>query len=220
LSVIFSVIVPVIDNRNDNILVISSPSVKDQITRLGYIIWNTGAFTRKIDEIHRVADFCRYPFGHLLPLLKVGVNTSPTSDLAGNALFCEGFALGTMNGVLNCLKIKLPHRGSFCWGGWTCTPNGVSEPLKSNSLTRREFFAGDNGFEPLLIAPEAIVLPLDESPLNQRAIFYHAHRDEASLFACCTAGIVFNIHENKQKFANALNTNEIPQTRHKRLKDP
>ena len=27
------------------------------------------------------------------------------------------------------------------------------------------FLAGDNGFEPLLIAPEAIVLPLDESPM-------------------------------------------------------
>jgi hypothetical protein len=80
--------------------------------------------------------------------------------------------------------------------------------------------AGDNGFEPLLIAPEAIVLPLDESPINQRAIFYHAHWDEASLFACCTARIIFNIHKDQQKLADPLNANEVPQPGHEGLKDP
>jgi hypothetical protein len=70
-------------------------------------------------------------------------------------------------------------------------------PLKPNSLTKREFVAGDNGFEPLLIAPEAIVLPLDESPINQRAVFYHAHGDEARLFTRSTPCIVFNIHKNQ-----------------------
>jgi hypothetical protein len=110
LSVIFSVIVPVIDNRNDNILVISSPPVKDQITRLGYIIWNTVAFTRKIHEIQVTADFGRYPFGHLPHLLKVGGNTSTTSYLARYALFCEGFVLGTMDGV-GSLKNRTPSQG-------------------------------------------------------------------------------------------------------------
>ena len=85
----------------------------------------------------------------------------------------------------------------------------------------REFSAGDNGFEPLLIAPEAIVLPLDESPMFfQRAVFYHAHWDEARLFTRSASGIVLNIHKNQEDFPNRLNTNEIPQARQGRLQKP
>jgi hypothetical protein len=34
--------------------------------------------------------------------------------------------------------------------------------------------AGGKGFEPLLTDPESAVLPLDEPPSFQRAVFYHA----------------------------------------------
>jgi hypothetical protein len=34
--------------------------------------------------------------------------------------------------------------------------------------------AGGKGFEPLLTDPESAVLPLDEPPFLQRAVFYHA----------------------------------------------
>lgn len=36
--------------------------------------------------------------------------------------------------------------------------------------------AGDNGFEPLLVAPEATVLPLDESPIRVLEYRYPAGR--------------------------------------------
>jgi hypothetical protein len=37
--------------------------------------------------------------------------------------------------------------------------------LNKNTVVRRYFEAGGNGFEPLLADPESAVLPLDEPPL-------------------------------------------------------
>ncbi len=85
--------------------------------------------------------------------------------------------------------------------------------MKKPPVSRRllHIFAGDNGFEPLLIAPEAIVLPLDESPRDWRAVFYHAVYAEArDLFSRDAAGVVFNIHEDKQDLADGLQANKIP----------
>ena len=58
------------------------------------------------------------------------------------------------------------------------------------------FYAGDNGFEPLLTVPETAVLPLDESPILflLRSLFYHARRDETRLFPRGAAGVVFHVH--------------------------
>ena len=49
--------------------------------------------------------------------------------------------------------------------------------------------AGDNGFEPLQTAPEAVVLPLDESPIFfQRAVLYHAGHERARPFYVTSHG--------------------------------
>lgn len=61
-----------------------------------------------------------------------------------------------------------------------------------DSLVRVSFLAGDNGFEPLLVAPEATVLPLDESPI------YPARRILAWLsFSGNAAQVIFYIHKDK-----------------------
>ena len=61
--------------------------------------------------------------------------------------------------------------------------------------------AGEPGFEPRLLHPECSVLPLYDSPKFERAVFYHAHGDEArgfsnllfSTISSSTASIIFNI---------------------------
>jgi hypothetical protein len=45
---------------------------------------------------------------------------------------------------------------------------------KRPSLWRGSWIAGGKGFEPLQTDPESVVLPLDEPPPYQRAVFYHA----------------------------------------------
>ena len=78
--------------------------------------------------------------------------------------------------------------------------------IKRLLCVRESFFAGDNGFEPLLVAPEATVLPLDESPINQRNILTRpTTRGKAGLFfARGAAGAFFYIHEDEAGMLDKL----------------
>lgn len=46
--------------------------------------------------------------------------------------------------------------------------------LNQNTSGKSGGVAGGKGFEPLLTDSESVVLPLDEPPMNQRAVFYHS----------------------------------------------
>ena len=73
------------------------------------------------------------------------------------------------------------------------------------------YLAGEPGFEPRYHPPEGRVLPLYDSPMTQRAVFYHAVYVEArDLFPRHAAGVVFHIHKDEQQFANGLQANKIP----------
>ena len=77
---------------------------------------------------------------------------------------------------------RLPSGSLFQAGGKGPRPpcggsNSNNKRLPSGSL----FQAGGKGFEPLLTDPESAVLPLDEPPICQRGLFYHALREKSNL---------------------------------------
>lgn len=72
---------------------------------------------------------------------------------------------------------------------------------KKKTLMQGSFRAGDQGFEPQISRPERDVMPFHQSPIFQRAVFYHAQVHGASeirhsLFTVpgCTAGTFLHLH--------------------------